>query len=272
MSSEDIELEPIEPRMLTSRERFIQGTSAFVTKVKRDNKCDLITQVKSEQVFEFPVGGEDATGYMRAQKILLISCAHAGNLITVKFIKDKAVSGELAYSDLIWLLPTTFHFANPDTLKVEETAKVTAPLHNSLTEAVREKEENKIALFLKAIANAGQIISLKQVKLLCETAKYPEYIQVIAIQTLAQISKQDPTKVQGFFLQIFMDVSRCEAVRIMACIVLLDSAPPQPVVIAMANAMLYEDNLHIASFVYSHMKAITKIRDLAYYNLTTHIN
>lgn len=59
------------------------------------------------------------------RKVLLISCAHAGNLITVKFIKDKAVSGELPYHDLIWLIPTTFHFANPDITRVEETAKVT---------------------------------------------------------------------------------------------------------------------------------------------------
>ncbi|XP_015668896.1 vitellogenin-2 [Protobothrops mucrosquamatus] len=400
-------LQLFKPLNCLQREKFVQGASAIVTKVKRDGNGDLITQAKAEQIYDFPLDGEGSTGYMKAEqllflreqqqqqqqgeleattiryeisktlflpvldnlnrdpvqqaeellqdsvrwqfqdkivstkiivlvrliqrvsyndlntlynkfsrlpvarRVLLISCGHVGNLITVKFIKDKVVSGELTYYDMIWLLPTTFHFANTDINRMEETARVTAeilakipdktsilgkmaylaygsmvnkqcstsrtchpkllePLHNLLVEAIREKEENKIVLALKAIANAGQIISLKQVKLLCESPKYPERIQVTAVQTLGQISQQDPTKVQGFLLQIFMDVSRCEAVRIMASIVLLDSAPPLPIVIAMAHAMLYEENVHIVSFVYSHFKSITKILDPMHYTLASY--
>lgn len=63
---------------------------------------------------------------IHCRRVLLISCGHAGNLITVKFIKDKVVSGELTYYDMLWLIPTTLYFANPDITRVEETARVTA--------------------------------------------------------------------------------------------------------------------------------------------------
>ncbi|XP_034293379.1 vitellogenin-2-like [Pantherophis guttatus] len=49
------------------REKFVQGASALLIKVKRDSKGDLITEVKSEQVLDFPLGGVDATGYMKAE-------------------------------------------------------------------------------------------------------------------------------------------------------------------------------------------------------------
>lgn len=61
---------------------------------------------------------------IHCRKALLISCAHAGNLITVKFIKDKAVSGELSYQDLMWAIPITFYSANLDITRVDEIVKL----------------------------------------------------------------------------------------------------------------------------------------------------
>lgn len=70
------------------------------------------------------------------------------------------------------------------------------PLHDFLTDATREHNENKITLALKAIGNAAQPASLKLVKTVIDSHRYSEYIQAAAVQTMARIGKQEPTKVR----------------------------------------------------------------------------
>lgn len=59
-------------------------------------------------------------------------------------------------------------------------------------------------------------------------------------------------------MQIFMDRILHSEIRIAAAIVLFESKPPMGLVSSLANAILKERNMQVASFVYSYMKAMTK--------------
>lgn len=71
------------------------------------------------------------------------------------------------------------------------------PIHNYLTEAIRENNENKIILGLKAIGNTKLPDSLKMIKPLTESGKYSLYVQAVAIQTMMRIGKCNSEMVSG---------------------------------------------------------------------------
>ncbi|XP_033006995.1 vitellogenin-2-like [Lacerta agilis] len=148
-------------------------------------------------------------------------------------------------------------------------SKLLEPLHDFLNDAIRENNENKIILALKAIGNAAQPASLKLVKTVIDSHRFSEYLQAVAVQTMARIGKQEPTKVQGILLQIFADPSYNVTVRMMACIGLFETNPAIPTVTAIANVLLKENNLQLVNFAYSHMKAWSNVRTPLYYSLSS---
>lgn len=72
-------------------------------------------------------------------------------------------------------------------------------------------------------------------------------------------------QVQQIALQLFMDWSAHPEVRMVTCIVLFETKPPLGLVVSLADSLRKEPSLHLASFAYSHMKALTRstIPDLA---------
>lgn len=65
-------------------------------------------------------------------------------------------------------------------------------------------------------------------------------------------------QIQDMAVQLFMDKALHPELRMVAAIVLFETKLPMGLVTTLADALLKESNLQVASFVYSYMKAMTK--------------
>ncbi|XP_051869121.1 vitellogenin-like [Pristis pectinata] len=140
---------------------------------------------------------------------------------------------------------------------------VLALLHSLLVDSAARGNEEDMALALKAIGNAGQPESIKPImKLLPSTrtsaANVPLKIQVDAIMALRNILKKDPIKVQVVTLQIFMNKRNHPELRMSACAVYLCTRPPLNAVLVLANSLLKETCLQVASFAYSLLRSLAR--------------
>ncbi|XP_057264328.1 vitellogenin-2-like [Pezoporus wallicus] len=151
------------------------------------------------------------------------------------------------------------------------------PLHDLATEATSKGDAKDMALALKAIGNAGEPASIKRILKFLPTfsqaaASLPNRIHADAILALRKIARKAPAKVREITLQVFMDNTLAPNVRMVACIVLFETKPALPTVTAMASSLLTEPSLQVASFTYSHMKALAAGRIPQLYNLSASCN
>ncbi|NXK44964.1 VIT2 protein, partial [Chauna torquata] len=151
------------------------------------------------------------------------------------------------------------------------------PLHDLAAEAASKSHAEDIALALKAIGNAGEPASIKRILKFLPTFSLaanalPTRIHADAVLALRKIARKDPAKVREISLQIFMDNTLAPNVRMMACVVLFETKPALPIVAAMASSLLTETSLQVASFTYSHMKALAVGRIPQLYNLSAACN
>ncbi|NXW94122.1 VIT2 protein, partial [Alopecoenas beccarii] len=151
------------------------------------------------------------------------------------------------------------------------------PLHDLAAEAISKGDAKDMALALKAISNAGEPASIKRILKFLPTfswaaASLPNRIHGVALLALRKIARKDPAKVREVSLQVFMDNTLAPNVRMVACVVLFETKPALPVVTAMASSLLTEPSLQVASFAYSHMKALAVGRIPQLYNLSSACN
>ncbi|NXL06176.1 VIT2 protein, partial [Mesembrinibis cayennensis] len=151
------------------------------------------------------------------------------------------------------------------------------PLHDLATEATSKGDAKDMALALKAIGNAGEPGSIKRILKILPTfspaaASLPNRIHADAMLALRKIARKDPAKVKEISLQVFMDNTLAPNVRMVACVVLFETKPALPTVIAMASSLLTEPSLQVASFTYSHMKVLAVGRIPQLYNLSAACN
>uniref|UniRef100_A0A8C3GPS3 Phosvitin n=1 Tax=Cairina moschata TaxID=8855 RepID=A0A8C3GPS3_CAIMO len=151
------------------------------------------------------------------------------------------------------------------------------PLHDLAAEAASRSHAEDMALALKAIGNAGEPASIKRILKFLPTfspaaTSLPSRIHADAVLALRKIARKDPAKVREISLQIFMDNTLAPNVRMMACVVLFETKPALPIVAAMATSLLSETSLQVASFTYSHMKALAVGRIPQLYNLSAACN
>ncbi|XP_074689340.1 vitellogenin-2-like [Strix aluco] len=151
------------------------------------------------------------------------------------------------------------------------------PLHDLATEATSKGDAKDMALALKAIGNAGEPASIKRILKFLPTfspaaASLPNRIHADAVLALRKIARKDPVKVREISLQVFMDNTLAPNVRMVACVVLFETKPALPTVTAMASSLLTEPSLQVASFTYSHMKALAVGRIPQLYNLSAACN
>ncbi|NWR63271.1 VIT2 protein, partial [Bucorvus abyssinicus] len=151
------------------------------------------------------------------------------------------------------------------------------PLHDLATEATSKGDAKGMALALKAIGNAGEPASIKRVLKFLPTfslaaASLPNRIHADAVLALRKIARKDPAKVREISLQVFMDNTLAPNVRMVACVVLFETKPALPTVTAMASSLLTEPSLQVASFTYSHMKALAVGRIPQLYDLSAACN
>ncbi|NXW47321.1 VIT2 protein, partial [Nyctiprogne leucopyga] len=151
------------------------------------------------------------------------------------------------------------------------------PLHDLATEAASKGNAKDMALALKAINNAGEPASIKHILKFLPTfssaaASLPNRIHADAMLALRKIARKDPAKVREISLRVFMDNTLAPNVRMVACVVLFETKPALPTVTAMASSLLTEPSLQVASFTYSHMKALAVGRIPQLYNLSAACN
>ncbi|XP_029905195.1 vitellogenin-2-like [Myripristis murdjan] len=142
-------------------------------------------------------------------------------------------------------------------------AELVRPIHELAIEAVAKGEFEELVILLKVLGNAGHPGSLKTImKLLpgfgSAAASLPMRIQIDAILALRNIAKKEPRMIQDLAVQLFMDKALHPELRMVAAVVLFETKLPMGLVTALADAVLKEKNLQVASFVYSYMKAMTK--------------
>uniref|UniRef100_A0A8C2T766 Vitellogenin-2-like n=1 Tax=Coturnix japonica TaxID=93934 RepID=A0A8C2T766_COTJA len=236
-------------------------------------------------------------------------CA-AGATDTFQFLKQKIHDKNLNIWEAAVVLPLAFHSVTPNkkTLEVASTFltcpqiqkapmlrvlvylgygslvnkycaqlsfcpnEILQPLHDLAAEASSKSHVEDIALALKAIGNAGETASIKRIQKFLPrfspaAAALPSKIHAGAVLALRKIARKDPIT-----LQIFMDRTLAPNVRMTACIVLFETKPSLPIVVAMANSLLTETSLQVASFTYSHMKALAVGRIPQLYNLSAACN
>ncbi|RXM97975.1 Vitellogenin [Acipenser ruthenus] len=148
-----------------------------------------------------------------------------------------------------------------ETLNCREEAL--KPLHDFANDAISTAHEEETVLALKALGNAGQPSSIKRIQKCLPgfssgASQLPVKIQADAVMALRNIAKKEPGKVQELTMQLFMDRQLHSEVRMVASMVLLETRPPMALVAMLAEALLKETSLQVASFTYSHMKALTR--------------
>ncbi|NXY01571.1 VIT2 protein, partial [Pteruthius melanotis] len=151
------------------------------------------------------------------------------------------------------------------------------PIHDLADEAISRGREDKMKLALKCIGNMGEPASIKRIlKFLpifsSSASDIPIHIQIDAIMALRKIAWKDRKTVQGYLIQILADESLSPEVRMMACAVIFETRPALPLITTIANVAMKESNLQVASFVYSHMKALSKSRLPYTYNISSACN
>ncbi|XP_069050624.1 vitellogenin-like [Lepisosteus oculatus] len=137
------------------------------------------------------------------------------------------------------------------------------PLRDLAAEASSKADEVQIILALKAIGNAGQPEYIKSImKFLpgfaSSVSEIPLRVQNAAVLALRNIAIKDPRSVQDIVQKILKDRSLHSEVRMHACLVVFETRPPLALVSMIAESMLTETNLQVASFCYSQMKTLTR--------------
>uniref|UniRef100_A0A8C6JC36 Uncharacterized protein n=1 Tax=Melopsittacus undulatus TaxID=13146 RepID=A0A8C6JC36_MELUD len=236
-------------------------------------------------------------------------CA-AGTTDTFRFLKQKIHDEKLNIWEAAVTLPLAFHFVsiNKQTLEIASTFltcpqiqklpmhrvivylgygsmvnkycaqtsvcpdELLRPLHDLATEATSKGDAKDMALALKATGNAGEPASIKHILKFLPTfsqaaASLPNRIHADAVLALRKIARKAPIT-----LQVFMDNALAPNVRMVACIVLFETKPALPTVTAMASSLLTETSLQVASFTYSHMKALAAGRIPQLYSLSASCN
>ncbi|NWV59384.1 VIT2 protein, partial [Malurus elegans] len=151
------------------------------------------------------------------------------------------------------------------------------PLHDLAIEATSKGDAKDMSLALKAIGNAGEPASIKRILKFLPTfasaaASLPNRIHVDAVLALRKMARKDAAKVREITLQVFMDSALAPNVRMVACVVLFETKPALPTVSALASSLLTEPSLQVASFAYSHMKALAAGRIPQLYKLSAACN
>ncbi|XP_030351580.1 vitellogenin-2-like isoform X2 [Strigops habroptila] len=151
------------------------------------------------------------------------------------------------------------------------------PIHDLADEAISRGREDKMKLALKCIGNMGEPASIKRIQKFLpisasSASDIPIHIQIDAIMALRKIAWKDPKTVQGYLIQILADQSLPPEVRMMACAIIFETRPALPLITTIANVAMKESSLQVASFVYSHMKALSKSRLPYLYNISSACN
>ncbi|NXV57522.1 VIT1 protein, partial [Molothrus ater] len=139
-------------------------------------------------------------------------------------------------------------------------------LHGFAGEALSKSSTEEISLALKALGNVGHPASIKHIKKFLPgyaagALDLPLRVHVTAVMALKNIGLKDPKMVQAITLEIFLNQKIHPRIRMLAAAVLLETKPGLPIVMTLADAVLKEPSMQVASFIYSHLRALGRSTD-----------
>ncbi|NXQ33939.1 VIT1 protein, partial [Alaudala cheleensis] len=134
-------------------------------------------------------------------------------------------------------------------------------LHGFAGEALSKSSTEEISLALKALGNVGHPASIKHIKKFLPgyaagASDLPLRVHADAVMALKNIGLKDPKMVQAITLEIFLNQKIHPRIRMLAAVVLLETKPGLPIVMTLADAVLKEPSMQVASFIYSHLRAL----------------
>ncbi|XP_068879342.1 vitellogenin-1-like isoform X2 [Aphelocoma coerulescens] len=134
-------------------------------------------------------------------------------------------------------------------------------LHGFAGEALSKSSTEEICLALKALGNVGHPASIKHIKKFLPgyatgASDLPLRVHATAVMALKNIGLKDPKMVQAITLEIFLNHKIHPRIRMLAAVVLLETKPGLPIVMTLADAVLKEPSMQVASFIYSHLRAL----------------
>ncbi|NXU44983.1 VIT1 protein, partial [Drymodes brunneopygia] len=134
-------------------------------------------------------------------------------------------------------------------------------LHGFAGEALSKSSTEEICLALKALGNVGHPASIKHIKKFLPgyaagASDLPLRVHATAVMALKNIGQKDPKMVQAITLEVFLNHKIHPRIRMLAAAVLLETKPGLPIVMTLADAVLKEPSMQVASFIYSHLRAL----------------
>ncbi|NXG25030.1 VIT1 protein, partial [Grallaria varia] len=134
-------------------------------------------------------------------------------------------------------------------------------LHGFAGDALSKSSSEEISLALKALGNVGHPASIKYIKKFLPgyaagASDLPLKVHATAVMALRNIGLKDPKMVQTITLEIFLNHKIHPRIRMLAAVVLLETKPGLPIVMTLADAVLKEPSMQVASFIYSHLRAL----------------
>ncbi|XP_050979330.1 vitellogenin 3, phosvitinless isoform X1 [Labeo rohita] len=244
---------------------------------------DLVVEVTDERILKFletRFKAGDITANEAGQALIVafnhlsaepVSVALAQEFLTIPFGKSQPLLWNtvvLAYGSLVYRYCV---YTDPCPITVVQ------PLLDMATSALSKTSEEGMVLALKALGNAAHPSSIKTLlKFLpgytAGAEKLPTRVQGAAVQAFRLLASRDPHSVQDIVLNLFVQRTLPAEIRMLACIVLLETKPSIALISVISEVLLEEADLQVASFSYSLLKGIAKSRTPDNQHLSTACN
>ncbi|KAI1236724.1 hypothetical protein IHE44_0014977 [Lamprotornis superbus] len=175
----------------------------------------------------------------------------------LRFLRHKMERQELSSWEVTQTVLVALHSSSPTRSVMEEATL----LHGFAGEALSKSSAEDISLALKALGNVGHPASIKHIKkclpgYAAGASDLPLRVHATAVMALKNIGLKDPKMVQAITLEIFLNQKIHPRIRMLAAAVLLETKPGVPIVMTLADAVLKEPSMQVASFIYSHLRAL----------------
>uniref|UniRef100_A0A672REG0 Vitellogenin-like n=1 Tax=Sinocyclocheilus grahami TaxID=75366 RepID=A0A672REG0_SINGR len=230
---------------------------------------DLVVEVTDERILKFletRFKAGDITANEAGQALVVafnhlsavpVSVALAQEFLSIPFSKSQPLLWNtvvLAYGSLVYRYCV---YTDPCPVTVVQ------PLLDMATSGLSKNLEEGMVLALKALGNAAHPSSIKTLlKFLpgytSGAEKLPTRVQSAAVLAFRLLASRDPHNVQDIVLNLFVQRTLPAEIRMLACMVLLETKPSIALISVISEVLLEETDLQVASFSYSLLKGIAK--------------
>uniref|UniRef100_A0A3Q4HXT9 Vitellogenin 3, phosvitinless n=1 Tax=Neolamprologus brichardi TaxID=32507 RepID=A0A3Q4HXT9_NEOBR len=230
---------------------------------------DMVAEINDDRVLKFlqkRFQAKDVTANEAAQT-LLIAMNHlqprpelvekAKEIMNMEFIKSHPRLWPLAvfsFGSLVYK-HCAYHSPCPQA--------AVQPLLDLANEGLRNRNETKMFIALRALGNAGHPGSIKTIiNFLPGVAANPVdvscRVQSAAMQALRLTARRDPHNVQEIAMKVFLQKNCAPETSMMAIMVMFNTKPSAALVSTLTAHLERQKDIHLASFAYSYLENIAR--------------